>query len=85
MKLLKIFKDVKEVQRKKLPFIIGIISGVFVITFYFSFNYCSVIYYSRWKFVGCLFVGILFDFVLFPNAPVFARLPVPVAVNELFE
>ena len=68
MKLLKIFKDVKEVQRKKLPFIIGIISGVFVITFYFSFNYCSVIYYSRWKFVGCLFVGILFDFVLYEGA-----------------
>ena len=65
MKLLKIFKEIKEIQRKKLPYIISIISVAFVITFYLSFNYCSVLYYSRWLFAECLFTGILFDFVIY--------------------
>ena len=65
MKLLKIFKDVKEAQQKKFKVIVAIISSGFVITFYLSFNYCSVLYYSRWLFVECLLVGILLDFVLY--------------------
>ena len=65
MLLLKIFKQVKEVQRKKFPYIVGIMSGIFVIAFYFSFHYCSVLYYSRWLFAECFFVGILLDFALY--------------------
>ena len=65
MKLLKIFKTVKEVQKKKLPFIIAIAASIFLITFYLSFNYCSVLYYSRWLFVECIFLGILLDFILY--------------------
>ena len=65
MKLLKIFKEANEAQRKKFPYIVGIIAGLFFVTFYLSFNYCSVIYYSRWTFVECLFVGILLDFALY--------------------
>ena len=65
MKLLKIFKTVKLVQKKKYPFIIAIISSIFIITFYLSFNYCSVLYYSRWLFVECVFLGILLDFVIY--------------------
>ena len=65
IKLLKIFKIVKDVQKKKIIYIIPIITCTFIITFYFSFNYCSVLYYSRWLFVGCLFVGILLDFILY--------------------
>ena len=65
MKLLKIFKEVKEIQGKKFRFIFAIIAVTFIITFYLSFNYCSVLYYSRWLFVECLFVGILLDLVLY--------------------
>ena len=65
MKLLKIFKDVKEVQKKKFTYIVIIIICIFLITFYFTFNYCSVLYYSRWLFVECLLVGILLDFILY--------------------
>ena len=65
MKLLKIFKDVKEVQKKKFPYIVSIMICLFIITFYFSFNYCSVLYYSRWTFVECLLVGVLLDFILY--------------------
>jgi hypothetical protein len=65
MKLLKIFKTVKEVQKKKFRFILAIIICTFIVTFYFSFNYCSVLYYSRWTFVECLLVGILLDFILY--------------------
>ena len=65
IKLLKIFKTVKDAQKKKFSFIVAIIIFIFLATFYFSFNYCSVLYYSRWLFVECLFVGILLDFVLY--------------------
>ena len=65
IKLLKIFKDIKEVQKKKFNYILAIIICTFIVTLYLSFNYCSVLYYSRWLFVECLFVGILLDFVLY--------------------
>jgi len=65
MKLLKIFKTIKEIQKKKLRYIIALLSCTFIVTFYLSFNYCSVLYYSRWFFVGCLLIGILLDLVLY--------------------
>ena len=65
MQLLKSFKDVKEKQKKKLRYIIIIMSVTFVITFYFSFNYCVVLYDSRWTFVGCFLVGVVFDCFLY--------------------
>ena len=65
MQLLKAFKIVKEKEIKKIKYIIIIISVTFIITFYFSFNYCSVLYYSRWTFVGCFLVGVAFDCFLY--------------------
>ena len=65
MKLLKIFKIIKEIQKKKLVYIIVLLSCTFLVTFYLSFNYCSVLYYSRWLFVGCLLLGIVLDLVLY--------------------
>ena len=65
IKLIKVFKAIKDVQKKKFSYILAIVISTFVVTFYLSFNYCSVLYYSRWLFVECLFVGILMDFVFF--------------------
>ena len=65
IKLLKIFKEVKEVQKKKFSYILAIIISTFFVTFYFTFSYCSVLYYSRWIFVECLLFGILLDFILY--------------------
>ena len=65
MQLLKAFKTVKETQKKKLKYIIGIMVATFIITFYFSFNYCVVLYDSRWTFAGCFLVGVVFDCFLY--------------------
>ena len=65
MKLLKTFKIVKETQKKKLRFIIGIMIATFIVTFYLSFNYCVVLYDSRWTFAGCFLVGVVFDCFLY--------------------
>ena len=65
MKLLKEFKTVKDSQKEKLKYIIGIMVASFIVTFYFSFNYCVVLYDSRWTFVGCFLVGVVFDCFLY--------------------
>ena len=65
MQLLKTFKEVKETQKRKLKFIIGIMVATFIITFYFNFNYCVVLYDSRWTFAGCFLVGVVFDCFLY--------------------
>ena len=65
MRLLKAFKVVRDNQKRKLKFIIGIMSSFFIISFYFSFNYCSVMYDSRWTFAGCFLVSIVFDCFLY--------------------
>ena len=68
MQLLKTFKNVKETQKKKLKFIIGIMVATFILTFYFNFNYCTVLYDSRWTFAGCFLVGVVFDCFLYEGA-----------------
>ena len=65
MKLLKEFKEVKDKQKKKLKYIIAIMVTTFVITFYLSFNYCVVLFDSRWTFAGCFLIGIVFDCFLY--------------------
>ena len=65
MQLLKTFKNVNETQKKKLRYIIGIMVATFIITFYFNFNYCAVLYDSRWTFAGCFLVGVVFDCFLY--------------------
>ena len=68
MQLLKTFKNVKETQKKKLKFIIAIMVATFILTFYFNFNYCVVLYDSRWTFAGCFLVGVVFDCFLYEGA-----------------
>jgi hypothetical protein len=65
MKLLKAFKVVRDNQKRKLKFIIGIMSSFFIISFYFSFNYCSVLYNSKKTFILTFFIGILLDLVVY--------------------
>ena len=65
MQLLKTFKEVKDTQKNKMKYIIAIMVSTFIVTFYLSFNYCVVLYDSRWTFAGCFLVGVVFDCFLY--------------------
>ena len=65
MKLIYEWKQMKKRQRRKLIFGIILFCIVFFISFYFSFNYCAVLYYSRKTFIMTFLTGILFDLVVY--------------------
>ena len=65
MKLIYEWKQMKKRQRRKLIFGLIISGIVWFISFYFSFNYCSVMYLSRKTYILTFITGILMDLIVY--------------------
>lgn len=67
MKLILEWKTMKKKERKKLIWGILIFICTFVLGFYFSFNYCSVLYNSKGIFIGTFLFSVLMDLIVYES------------------
>ena len=65
MKLILEWKHMKKLGKRKLIGGMIVFICLFFLGFYFSFNYCSVLYKSRGIFVGTFIVSIICDLVFY--------------------
>ena len=65
MKLIYEWKQMKKRQRRKLIFGLIVSGIIWFISFYFSFNYCSVMYLSRKTYILTFITGILMDLIVY--------------------